>query len=477
MSTINIAARLLALGAASTMSLADTITVGPNFVDYDFITITAAITAASSGDVIVIEPDLYPENLSVSGGKDLTLQNAGGGDVIVFGQGLGKCFLATGGTTDVVLDGITFTDGSSATAGSGVSIEGGATAIIMDCVIENNSGTGHGGGLYVSGTATVMDTIIRGNTTTGDGGGLYLIATTSKTFINCTFEENTGAEGGAMAYASAGDRADFIGCSFLENHATVRGGAVAVLGTSSAGIVDVVDCVFDQNIADVAGGAVWISDQDVFHATNSVFSNNVAQLDGGVVRNEQIFEAVNCTFVDNDVVMEGVADTFRSARSDADTNLLNCIVVNDSATSDSGTGDLNASYSLLPEGPAGSADSSGNFNADPMFVDPMNGDYSLMAGSAAIDAGNSRGVLGAASRGIIDVLDLDTDLAGNVRNLDDTDTTNTGVSTWELCVDLGAFEYQPDPAPACVADINTDGMLNFLDVSAFLAAFGDGCPE
>ncbi len=477
MSTINTAARLLALGAASTMSLADTITVGPNFVDYDFITITAAINAAVSGDVIVIEPDLYPENLSVTGGKDLTLQNAGGGDVIVFGQGLGKCFLSSGGTTDVVLDGITFTNGSSGTAGSGVSIEGGSTAIIMNCVIENNSGTGNGGGLYISGTATVMDTIIRGNTTTGDGGGLYVISTTSKTFINCTFEDNTGTEGGGMAYASAGDSADFIGCSFIGNEATVRGGAITVLGTSSVGIVDVVDCVFDQNVAGSGGGAVWISDQDVFHATNSVFSNNVAQVDGGAVRNEQIFEAVNCTFVGNDVVAEGVADTFRSARTDADTNLLNCIVVNDSATSDSGTGDLNASYSLLPEGPAGSADSSGNFNADPMFVDPMNGDYSLMAGSAAIDAGNSRGVLGAASRGIIDVLDLDTDLAGNVRNLDDTDTLNTGVSTWELCVDLGAFEYQPNPAPACVADINTDGMLNFLDVSAFLAAFGDGCPE
>ncbi len=473
----NCFAGALAIAAATSLSVADTITVGPNFVDYDFITITAAINAASSGDVIVIQPDLYPENLSVTGGKDLTLQNAGGGDVIVFGQGLGKCFVSSGGTTDVVLDGITFTNGSSATAGSGVSIEGGSTAIIMDCVIENNSGTGNGGGLYISGTATVMDTIIRGNTTTGDGGGLYLISTTNKTFINCTFEDNTGTEGGGMAYASAGDTADFVGCSFIDNDATVRGGAIAVLGTSSAGIVDVLDCVFDQNVAESGGGAVWISDQDVFHATNSVFSNNMAQVDGGAVRNEQIFEAVNCTFVGNDVVAEGVADTFRSARTDADTNLLNCIVVNDSATSDSGTGDLNATYSLLPEGPAGNADSNGNFNADPMFVDPMIGDYSLMAGSAAIDAGNSRGLLGAPNIGIIDVLDLDTDLAGDIRNLDDPDTVNSGISTWELCVDLGAFEYQPNPAPSCTADINSDGSLNFLDVSAFLAAFSDGCPE
>jgi parallel beta-helix repeat protein/predicted outer membrane repeat protein len=468
----------LLIAATTTLSVADTITVGPNFVDYDFITITAAISAASSGDVIVIEPDLYPENLVVTGGKDLTLQNAGGGDVIVLGQGLGKCFVSSGATTDVVLDGITFTNGSSASAGSGVSIEGSSSAIIMDCVIENNSGSGVGGGLYISGTATVMDTIIRGNTSTGNGGGVYLAGTTSKSFINCTFEDNTGVEGGGLAYASAGDTTELIACSFIGNHATARGGAIAVLGTtSSAGIVDVVDCVLDQNVADVAGGAVWISDQDVFHATNSVFSNNMAQADGGAIRNEQICEMVNCTFVGNDVVPVGVADTLHNARSDAVIYLLNSIVVNDSASSYSGAGILFTTYCLFPEGPSGMADSFGNFNADPMFADPMNGDYSLLAGSPAIDAGNSRGMLGSPSIGIIDVLDLDTDLAGNVRNLDDPDTANTGVSTWELCVDLGAYEYQPNPAPSCTADINMDGSLNFLDVSAFLSAFGDGCPE
>ncbi len=38
----------------------------------------------------------------------------------------------------------------------------------------------------------------------------------------------------------------------------------------------------------------------------------------------------------------------------------------------------------------------------------------------------------------------------------------------------------PDPNPStepeCAADINNDGKLNFLDISAYLQLYGDGCP-
>jgi hypothetical protein len=116
-------------------------------------------------------------------------------------------------------------------------------------------------------------------------------------------------------------------------------------------------------------------------------------------------------------------------------------------------------------------DASGNFNANPMFVDAGSGDYALSASSPAIDAGDSRGVLG-----VYNVLDVAADANGDVRNLDDPDTDNTGVSTWELCVDLGAFEYQPAGGDACPADLTGDDALNFFDVSAFLSLYSAGCP-
>ena len=466
---------MLALAAITASSAADTLTVGPSLIDFDYITITAAISAGVDGDVIEIAPGLYPENLLISG-KDLTLRNAGGGTVTVFGQGLDKCIKISGTTTDVELEGITFSNGFSTSAGAGVSVEGGSRANITDCIIENNINSLLGGGLYMSGGGTVTNTIIRNNIAAGNGGGIYLASSALKTFVDCTIEGNTGTEGGGMAYVMGGDLLDMIGCRFESNTATNRGGAIAVLGTSIAGIVDVELCEFVSNRAEIGGGAIWISDRDVFRALNSIFVNNTAATDGGVVRNEQIFEAVNCTFAGNGVDADGVSDSFRGHRADSDTNLLNCIVTNDSATSHDGSGDLQARYSLIPEGPTGMSDIDGNFNADPMFTDPGMEDYSLISGSPAIDAGDSRGEMGAPSIGEVFVLDVLTDYVGNVRNLDDESMPNTGNSTWELCIDLGAYEYQPTNTPDCPADLNDDGSLNFFDVSLFLSYFSNGCP-
>ncbi len=461
----------LAISSLASSAGAATLTVGPSLVDYDFITITAAISAGVDGDVIEIAPGLYPENLTISS-KDLTLRNAGGGTVTVFGQDLNKCLRVTGGTTDAVIEGITFARGFSTTAGAGVSIEGGARADITDCIIEDSMNTGVGGGLYMSGGGTVTRTIIRNNEAASDGGGVYLIGTLNKVFVDCTIENNTGVEGGGLAYDAAGDIIDIIGCTFISNTATNRGGAITVLGgSSSAGIVEAENCEFINNRADIAGGAIWISDLDIFRAYNSTFIENSAADDGGAIRNEQVVDLINCTLVDNEVDLEGRGDTFSSTRADANTILLNCIVVNDSADSHFSIGNYLPTYSLIPEAPSGTADSSGNFNADPMFVDALMGDYNLAAGSPAIDAGNSRG-----GHGGIDVLDIMTDLNDDVRNLDDQDTPNTGVSTWEVCVDLGAYEYQPTNGPDCQADLNDDGVLDFFDISSFLTLFSSGCP-
>lgn len=463
----------LALVAPST--IADTLTVGPSLTEYDYITITAAIANAAGGDEIVIQPGLYAENLLITG-KDLTLRNAGGGAVTVFGQNLNKCLRVTGAGTDVVLEGLTFSSGFSTTPGAGVAVEIGTTAQITDCVIENSHTTGSGGGLYMSGGGTVTNTIIRTNSADAAGGGIHIAGTLAKAFIGCVIEDNGASDGGGFGYAAAGDIAIITGCSFRSNVASRWGGAIALFGTASAGIMETRDCVFSMNHAGSAGGAVWVSDQDVLQALNCVFELNTAADIGGAVRNEQIFEAINCTFVDNDVIAAGVPDTFESNRADAVTNLLNTIVVNASADSHTGAGDLRPFYSLVPEAPSGTPDADGNFSALPMFVDAGGGDYRLSAGSPAIDAGDSRGVFGGISFGYINVLDVQTDIRGAVRNLDDPDTENTGVSVWELCIDMGAFEFQPEGAPACTADLNNDGILNFFDVSVFLSAYNAGCP-
>jgi predicted outer membrane repeat protein len=466
------------VAAITGSALGATITVGPNLIDFDYITLTAAIAGAQSGDEIIIQPDIYPENLLISG-KDLSLRNAGGGEVIIFGQGLNKCLRVSGAGTDVVLEGLTFRDGFSTTFGGGVAIELNTTAQIIDCVIEDSHCTTSGGGLYMSGSGTITGTILRNNTSDANGGGLYLEGSTGTTsFIDCQFIENGAVEGGGLADGQPGGRSGFVGCRFSRNSAVNRGGAIAVLGTVSVGGgVRVKQGEFVENRADLAGGAVWVSDGDIFWAENSLFVRNSAGSIGGALRNEQLAEFVNCTLAFNEVDAAGVNDTLESNRADADTRLLNCIVVNASAGSHAGPGDLDAFYSLLPEAPSGTPDADGSFNADPMFVDPEGldndegNDFMLIATSPAIDAGDSLGGLGQ-----IDVTAILLDLAGRDRNVDDPDTANTGVSAWALNIDLGAFEFQPADERDCLADLNGDGILDLQDVTRFVGSFTAGCP-
>ncbi len=71
----------------------------------------------------------------------------------------------------------------------------------------------------------------------------------------------------------------------------------------------------------------------------------------------------------------------------------------------------------------------GNIDADPLFIDPDNGDYRLSSGSPCIDAGDNTAV----------PEDITTDLDGNPRFLDIPETPDTGNGTLPI-VDMGAYE-------------------------------------
>lgn len=466
---ISLTALLAAL--AGTTIAQTTRTVGPNLTDFDHLTITAAIAASDGGDTILVEPDIYPENLAIPSGLAVTIENAdpAAGQVIIFGQGLGRCLtLDTGANASVTLRDLVFDGGFNAANGGAIGMFTTNSAVIERCVIRNSFAGEDGGGIYASGTLVMTDTIIEGNESGIYAGGIYIgTSVADSTLTDVSIRDNSSNSGGGMAYVSPGERASFERVTFAENSAANWGGAVALLGTASVGEMRFDDSVFERNAAE-NGGAVWVSDQDVFRAVNSLFIGNTSSADGGAVYNEQIFDAVNCTFVGNDA--GGIGDTFESERADADTNLLNCIVVNQDATSHSGPGELRPTFTLLPEGSA-MPDADGNFNADPMFVDASNGDYRIMAGSPAIDAGNSYGLLGS-----VDVITLLEDFGGNVRNLDDADTPNSGVPAWNLNIDLGAYEFQPDaPASDCPADQNFDGVLSPADFNAWVLNFNAGC--
>ena len=107
----------------------------------------------------------------------------------------------------------------------------------------------------------------------------------------------------------------------------------------------------------------------------------------------------------------------------------NCILRGDSPDEFSGSGTPTVTYSDVQGGFLGT----GNIDADPLFVDPDNGDLRLQPGSPCIDAGDNTAV----PKGIT------TDLDGNPRFVDDPDTPDTGNGDPPI-VDMGAYEFQGD---------------------------------
>ncbi|MEO0630178.1 MAG: right-handed parallel beta-helix repeat-containing protein, partial [Planctomycetota bacterium] len=369
-------ATVLALVAGTTVAQT-TRTVGPSLAGFDHITITAALAASSDGDTILVEPDIYPENLNISG-LTVTIANANpsAGEVVIFGQGLDRgLLLPASAGSNVTLRDLVFEGGVTGASGSGggVAVSSGNTALIERCVFRNNEADRDGGGLFVVGSATVRDSIFENNLAGDDGGGIFLggsglVATLEDLVIRNNVSESTG---GGVAYETAGERASFARLTIENNTSTSFGGGFALLGSTSSGIVRIDDSTFVGNASvNGRGGAFWVTDLDTGRAVNCLFIDNSAPLSGGAVRNEGFFDAINCTFVGNE--SDTVADTFDTNAGDT-TLLVNCVVVNESDDSHAGVGTFLPLFSILPEGPTGVPNSNGSFDADPMFVDAANG--------------------------------------------------------------------------------------------------------
>ena|GEM_PF-4093732 len=287
---------------------------------------------------------------------------------------------------------------------------------------------------------TVLDgvTIIGGNTG-GDGGGIYNY-NGGLMLTNCTFSSNSASwkGGGIYNYES---NPKLTNCTFNRNQAKFGGGMFNNNSNSN-----LTNCKFTGNFASSWGGGIrnYSSSPTV---RNCIFTGNSAGDKGGGMFGQQWCNPTltNCTFYGNTAVNYGGGICIWDI--DYTLTLNNCIIWNNS---DSGGMDQSAqvhnqsstlvvSYCCINGWTGGT----GNIDADPLFMD-VNGidtvpgtvddNFLLLPGSPCIDAGNNDAVPG----------DVVYDFAGNLRFCDDPDTYDTGNGTPPI-VDMGVYEYSPDP--------------------------------
>jgi predicted outer membrane repeat protein len=359
-------------------------------------TIQAAVDAAANGDMIIVFPGVYHENVRIVG-KSILLQGLAAAATVIDGSGFGFATLWAVDPCAPTIIGFTLTGGDSL-AGGGVRVVENCTPTFIDCVFANNHSISSGAGAE--------------------------IWSSNPTFINCTFESNVIEEGGGIVYARYSNP-EFIGCAFTNNSVVYGGGGAIHVGDGRPLYAS--RCRFEGN--QVTGTAGAVSATGLTLLDNCVFANNSAGTMGGAVVLQDAdgqLVVTNCTFYGNSATQGGGAIKLYG---DGSVTIMNSILWSNGPDPISPN---NALVSVTYSDVEGGWQGVGNISKKPMMQDPANNVYWLAPSSPCIDAGDNDAVTAA----------MTVDFSGNPRRVDDPNAPDTGHGTPPI-VDMGAYEFQP----------------------------------
>jgi len=166
-------------------------------VPNDYATIQAAIDAAVKGDIVLVAPGTYVENIDFIG-KAISVKSSGGAKVTVIdGNKLGSVVsFENSEGADSVLEGFRVINGTGSLDPLGFKIGGGiycwgSSPLITRNIITDNISTWTGGGIYCySSSPTITKNIIFGNKVNNEGGGICCVDNSSPTIENNSINNN-----------------------------------------------------------------------------------------------------------------------------------------------------------------------------------------------------------------------------------------------------------------------------------------------
>jgi hypothetical protein len=296
--------------------------------------------------------------------------------------------------------------------------------------------------------AVIDGLVIRGGNATGTGEWGAGAELPSTRMIGCTIMDNQSSAGAAGVY---GYDTEILRCAFYRNDTSGDGGGAYLGGASQA-----VDCIFSGNEANRGGGVYAKGYYGSPRLVQCVFSGNVGNEGAGAAlestAGHQAFEVSSCTFSRNIASSRGAALALLAANDLVVSNSIfwrNAVGpdVGESAQLSLRGGELQIDFCCVG-GWTGALGGTGNFGANPQFVDANGGDdlygnedddLRLLGTSACIDAGsNSRAILDPGAFGDPVLLDLE----GLPRFVDDPLVPDSGEGVAPI-VDMGAHEH-PD---------------------------------
>jgi len=347
--------------------------------------IQSAVDVAYPGSLIMVSNGVYVSGGRVARGsltnrvaitKAITVQSFSGPGATII-QGLGphgdaaiRCVYLG---TNAVLSGFTLTNG--ATRGySG------------DHALEQA-----GGGAWLEPSGVLTNCVIIGNSANDDGGGV-----SGGTLNNCTLIGNSAG----YNYSSGGGaiNSTLNNCTLTGNSAFSGGGAAGSILNK---------CILSSNSVEhplgPGGGDSWGGGVKDCVLYSCLLTGNSGFAGGGAVGGS----LTNCTLIGNSASVGGGA---------YGSTLNNSIVYFNVAPSEPNYSGSTLDYSCTTPLPAGA----GNIADEPLFVNPVSGNYRLQTGSFCINAGSNQSWMTSSK-----------DLGDNPR------VSVDGI------VDMGCYEYVP----------------------------------
>ncbi len=286
------------------------------------------------------------------------------------------------------------------------------------CIIRNNAFTGNtvsggdnpdGGGLMTyqlgaGSTLTVDNNLFRGNHAGLGGGGCILRFNNTDNVIEVTdnrFEENVtdlGSGAGLFLYINDADLT-YTGNIHVNNAArgNVMGRGAGAEINHKSGQGQITDNIFTSNQAENNGGGLSLPTETAnMTVTRNIFNANTASNVGGGISYSTSSGTLllsRNTWYGNQAGASGGGLYVYLDETTAQNTFRNNIFRNDSpdeldASTATGPADLVITYSDIQDGSGQSWFGTGCIDADPLFTNPANGDFSLSTNSPCIDTGD-----------------------------------------------------------------------------------------
>ncbi len=325
-----------------------------------FATIQEGLDAVTDGCTVFVKAGTYYENLDFKG-KSVTLKSVSGAanTIIDGGNKAPVITMNTGEGATTLIDDLTIQNGK----GSDLYVDGtlygggflisGASPIITNCIVTNNSADVGAGFFIVANSAPQLSKCdINTNTAADFGGGIAIKASDNVLIAGCDIKSNLAADGAGVFIDSS---TTTISKAMIQlNKANSKGGGICVINSATATITDtdIIDndaqhgagVYVNSATATIAtsniklnqalndGGGINSDASSTVTITDSKIRENDAENGGGVYCNSSTV-SISRAYINHNTATSWGGGLYLSGAASSGSTVTNCNIYNNSATS------------------------------------------------------------------------------------------------------------------------------------------------